>query len=527
MSDRLQWLLELQDRLSGPAEKIEKQLGRVRAQLKKLDIDAKTNALDKITDPLKKQRAELQLHRDKLLLSKGAMEKHGNASKWLGERLKAGREALRDWLLILDPVARGLHFVAERAAEMGKRIIAAVSFKQRSMIGLEAMFGGKGGDDVFERMERMAGQIGKPIEQVVGLARSLAAVGFKQADLEPMVRLIEDLDALDPGAGDKLASVLRGVKSTGFAGVGDVEALRGTMLSPDKFYEKYSRSMGGPGNRIAGKAALEQLGSVGSGIPPNLFTSMLLGGVLDLEGGKAGSASGRDTTQSLIDRVGIQIERMFGRLSKSGGVKAFSSVMLNLVKVFDPDSASGQRIFARLQDLSAVIGKTLEPLTGRDGLKRMEDFFTRLVALTKGAMPAVMQLGRGIEYLMKRFAPLDADKKADMAASLVDHPGLVPFESSRGVISREEMFGLPGGEALTAAMRQREEISREVFARDASPMSRANWGLRGAEVNVTVQVDARGASKDDAEHIAEKVKGSAIDAVTEALDRAATQQGAQ
>jgi hypothetical protein len=505
VSDRLQWVLSLGDRMSDPASKIDKQLGQVRAQLKKLDIAAKENALGKITDPLKKQRAELQLHRDKLMLSKSAMEKHGGAAKFLSERMKAGRESIRDWLLILDPLARGLHFVADRAMEMGKRVVAAVSFKQGSMIGLEAMFGGKGGNDVFERMARMAGQIGKPIEQVVGLARSLAAVGFKQQDLEPMVRLIEDLDALDPGAGDKLATVLRGVKSTGFAGVGDFESLRGTMLSPDKLYEQYSRMSGGPGNRIAGKALVEQLNSAGTGIPPNIFSSMLLGGVLDLEGGKAGSASGRggQKTQSLIDRVGIQIERMFGRLAGSKGVKAFGGVLENVIKLFNPDSKSGAKTQSALEKLSDALGKVLEPLTGPAGLKRMEDFFDSMAKKTEEVLPGL----KNIALLLGFFAGkgLDVVRGAGYLKDFgKDIVGMVTGDLSKGQESEATRRFLGGAFGSPPAARR--------AARD---------------VNVTVHVDARGASKDDADHIAEKMKGAAIDAVSDALDQAATQQGAQ
>src|SRR6266850_6689248 len=80
MADRLQWMLELDDRLSGPAARIERQLGRVRAELKAMDIAARTNALDKITDPLKRQRAELQLQRDRLLQSKSALDKTSESS---------------------------------------------------------------------------------------------------------------------------------------------------------------------------------------------------------------------------------------------------------------------------------------------------------------------------------------------------------------------------------------------------------------------------------------------------------------
>jgi hypothetical protein len=495
---RLDWVLSIQDKISGPAGKITRQLGELRIQLKKLDVAAKENALGKITDPLKKQRAELQLHRDKLLLSKAAMEKHGGAAHALGERLKGGREALRDWLLILDPIARGMHFVADRAMEMGKRIVSAVSFKQGAMIGLESLFGAKGGADVFERMALMASRIGKPIEHLVELARSLATVGFKQSDIEPMVRLIEDLDALDPGAGDKLAHVLEGVKSRGFATVGDVEAMRGTRISEDKIFAKL-----GNGNRIAGKAMLEQLNSAGTGIPPNLFAQMMLGEVLGLEGGRAGSSSAKagDTLQGLLLGIEDNVTRMFGRLSNSKGIRAFQSVLRNVRDIFDPDSKTGQKTFKRLNELSTAVGKMLEPLTGPEGKKRMEDFFDSLTRALESALPLLSLAGGYVEAMTGVLAGKHA-------------PGAPQSVGEELRQLKTMIFGSP----------LEDEIRKNVVAGEAGPRVR---GAAARAVHVTVQVDARGASKDDAEHIAEKVKGVAVDAVCDALDRCATQQGAQ
>jgi hypothetical protein len=503
MADRLQWMLELQDRLSGPAARMDRELGRVRSSLKALDIEARQNKLDKITDPLKRQRAELQLQRDKLMLSKAALDKAGGASRKAASDTGYFTRQLHDVLHIAQIVGGALERMGRVAAGVGRQISKAVSFREGSLIGLETMFG-SGGAGVFDRLAAMAGKIGKPIEQLVGLGRSLANVGVRESDIEPMVRLIEDLDAMDPGAGDKLAGVIKGIFGTGKMGAGDIEALRGTILKPEKLYEDIAQRMGAGRNRLAGKAILETEIGVGK----NIGVQTLLQSVLDLEGGRAGAKStkGGQTLESRISRVGIQIERMFSKLAGSKGVKAFEKVLDNLVDIFNPDSASGKHTLAALQHLSDVFAKFLEPLTGPDGKKRMEEFFDSLADKAEGVIGILGKLASLTDFLT--FGKKTSAHAGEISDALADR--MAQAQAEQAVEERR---------AAHVRMIQSLPGSR--------PMDSFNRGLAGAEVNVMVQVDARGASKDDAEHIAQKSKQAAIDAVTEALDKAATQKGAQ
>src|SRR6266403_677899 len=473
MADRLQWFLELQDRLSGPAARMERELGQVRAQLKAIDIQAKTNALAKITDPLKRQRAELQLHRDKLLLSKSAMDKTSESSTHFINNL-------HDILHIAQIVGGALERMGHIALDVGHRISRAVSFKQGSMIGLEAILG-KGASETFEKLEALAGKIGKPIEQVVNLGRTLANVGVKAGDLEPMVRLIEDLDAMDPGAGEKLAGVIRGIYSTGMMKTGDVEALRGTILKPEKIFEDVANRYGMGRNRFAGKAILDQEIGVGK----NIGVSTLLDQVLGLEGGKSGSASARggQTLESRLARVGTQIERMFSRLSGSRGVKAFEKVLDRLINIFDPDTKTGKAMFDRLNQLSDLFAKVLEPLTGPDGKKNMQEFFSSMASGVEAVLPGLAKL---VDLTGRFFGNIGALK--GLATDQVnDNPTAALTKEARDRILRNEATqrGRPGG----------------IF------------------VNLTQNIDAKGASKEDAEHIANKAAQKAKDALTDALER--------
>lgn len=503
MADRLQWSLELGDRLSGPAARMDRELARVRASLKALDIEARQNKLDKITDPLKRQRAELGLQRDKLLLSKAALDKVSGASRKAGSDTGFFVNQLHDVLHIAQIVGSALARMGRVAVGVGREISRAVSFREGSLIGLETMFG-SGGAGVFDRLAAMAGKIGKPIEQLVGLGRSLANVGVRESDIEPMVRLIEDLDAMDPGAGDKLAGVIKGIFGTGKMGAGDVEALRGTLLKPEKLYEDIAQRMGAGRNRLAGKAILETEIGVGK----NIGVQTLLDNVLALEGGKAGSKSGRSgqTLQSRLDRVGIQIERMFSKLAGSKGVKAFEKVLDNLIDIFNPDSKSGAAMFKRLNELSDVFAKVLEPLTGPNGKKAMEAFFDSMIDKVKTALGWLNKLAGVVDFLTF------GKKSQDALGGITD--------------AIDERLAVGNAERI-AEERRAEHVRMIQSLPGSRPLDAANRGLAGAEVNVTQTLHFHGMDKDDAEHIAALHKKAAVDAVTEALDKAATQRGAQ
>jgi hypothetical protein len=149
----------------------------------------------------------------------------------------------------------------------------------------------------------------------------------------------------------------------------------------------------------------------------------------------------------------------------------------------------------RLEELSDAIAKMLAPFTGGDGLRKLELFFAKLTALTKAAMPIVGGLASAFGKLV--------DVGVFLAGGLDVAAGGQPKSP----------------DALRAAM-------RNLFG--PAPWE-SQGGGKGATppIAVSVQVDARGASKDDAEHIAEKAKDAAVEAVTDALDRAAIQRGAQ
>ena len=142
-----------------------------------------------------------------------------------------------------------------------------------------------------------------------------------------------------------------------------------------------------------------------------------------------------------------------------------------------------QAMFDRLNQLSDVFARVLEPLTGADGKKRMQEFFSSMASGIEAVLPGLTKL---VDLTGRFFGNVGALK--GLATDQVnDNPTAALTKEARDRILRNEAAqrGRPGG----------------IF------------------VNLTQNIDAKGASKEDAEHIANTAAQKAKDALTDALER--------
>jgi hypothetical protein len=380
MPDRLQWTLNLDDRLSGPAARVERQLRQVRAELKALDIAAKEAKLDKIVDPMKRQRAELQLQRDKLLQAKDAFGKHTKA-------MHEGRDALRDWLIIGTLVGRALGWVASKAVQAAGAIRQAVGGRESAMLGLSTFLGGAAGG-VYGQMTGLAAATGRSAGQTLGWAQSLAMAGVGAGQIRGLTTRAAGLENIAPGSGEAFARVIAGGYSAGRVTAGDIEGLRGTALNPERIFEEISARYTGVRNRITG----QRIAAQPMGLRPEDFAA-LLSGEADRLGAVGKAYAGGATLEGRIRGVGTNVDRQFASLARSPGVAAVKDLLKNLEDIFDPGSKSGKRMHESLMALSTALGNALAPLTGTGGKRNMELFFEKLIDLAQKAVPIISALG--------------------------------------------------------------------------------------------------------------------------------------
>jgi len=499
MSSRLEWVLSLQDKLSGPGARIERQLSSVRASLKTLDIEARQNKLASLTDPLKRQRLELQLQRDKLLLSKSALDKAGGASRKAGSDTGFFVRQLHDVLHIAQIVGGALERMGGIAVNVGRGISQAVSFKQSNMVGLKTFLGaGSGG--VFEKMTAFAGRIGVAPEGLVETAKSLAMSGFPGANIERTVKRIADMNAIHAGSGDRVTGALANVFSSGIATGGDIEGLRGSGLNVERMFEDLSERLTGKRNRFVGKKLAD---ANPQGFGKFNFAQILQGEIDRLNGNDPGSKAlaAAQNPEAKTNNIFTQLKRMAGHLDKSSGLKALNGVLDNLTDLFNPSTTSGHKMVERLTQLSDVFAKFLAPLTGLDGKQRMMDFFTALAAGVEQVIPGMMTL-------------------ANFTAKLAG----LGLKSIQGF---EAIGNLHLGDTVLFPPSDDSGLSREAHDRVQRQRRADAQRNGGMTINVNQHVDARGASKDDADHIARESKKAAVEAITDALERAAQHSGAK
>lgn len=491
MSEKLEWLLDLQDRVSGPGARIERQLRQVRGELKSLNIEAQQNKLAKITDPLRKQRAELTLQRDKLLMARDAMKKHSEGHSMLTRAVTSSRAAIRDWLVIGDVLGRSFGFIGNKALEMGGAIRKAISFREGQMIGMGAAFGGSGGG-VLGRMLGIAGATGTHGEQTAEWGKALGLAGVKQQHVDAMVRRAAGLENIKMGAGGAFVGAIANVFSRGRAGAGDVDALAGAGLRPEAMYEAISERFSGVKNRIAGQMIAGQE----TGIGKNLFTRMALG-LADERGALTAARQGGQTTEGLVNRIETNLDAMFGKLAKSSGVVAFRNVLRNLGDIFNPKSEAGQRMMGVLDHFSAIMAKALEPLTGPEGKRNMEAFFTSLAAQVEKAIPGLLTLVKSAAFLGK-WGLL---KPAEGYGYASDGAALSGMTMDQLVAGNLNAVNDNPWAALTAEAKDRVRRG----GRTLGPYTGGTPYQQFSAPVVNITVHAPGATKDDAKTIADKV----------------------
>jgi hypothetical protein len=516
----LDWVFRLRDEVTRPAGSMEKQLRSVTMALKTLDLAAKQARLEKMADPLKKTRLELQIHRDKLLLSKRAIDEHGRSVKtWSDSLLKwAGS------LYILDVAARGFRLVARAAAEMGEQVRDAVETRQRGLFGLRTNLGSQAGGGLFGQLQAQARQYGRPPGEIVGLGAGFADVGATPDLARVLVAAVSDVRARTAGRVD-ISEQIRGILSSPIVGTGNVEAFRGAFPLK-RLWEALGKRMnmrpgdaeqmlnlhgiqGGPGSQL-----LAALQDTIAGLPG--------------QGGRIGSTATRFAASTLPGargRVQSAWEQLLGSADSAKGMRTIQDVMQNLAQTL-----GSKAMREGLRDLVDSVGKLIEPLQGSQGRQRMTEFFDLIVKLAKDAAGAmgvlaksfigILQIsgvGSDVLNILKGTPPKALSPETQALFSAFYKP---PVE-----LSPEAQLRISGSEARQAM------LSTLPGARS---MDAANMGLRGAErpvfnMNFHTQgsVDPGGIRKAVEREIASQQRDAGPTEINDAFEQLGVQSGAQ
>lgn len=389
-----EFMMKLNDMVSDPATRIARNLHEIDQQLRSIDLAAKHSSLGKMHPGIKKDIAALEFQRLKLQRSAADINDLGRISSSLATRFRHLRESTRDWLLILTPLAMGLKFVFNQAQQMAHAIVGPIRAVEQASMGLKTMFGNKIGDKLLQEMQELGPRIGRPIAELFQEATKFAVAGVPAEFIRPMVLALSDMSAMGKDIG-KLQYDLAATFSRPVADLNEMRRGLTGVIDESLVWKQLAKDIG------------VSVGNVNFMMSKNLISGQALGvAILEviqgLEGNKLGAKSFEraDTTLGgMIDRLEARMEKLFMGLADTPGFVTLKNAMKNLIDVLGSDATQKM-----MNDIGNTLGKMLEPLTGKEGKKNMEAFFSSMKTIITDLLPLLEGAAKFVGYLVNNGA---------------------------------------------------------------------------------------------------------------------------
>lgn len=388
--NKVKWILELQDRASGPARKVEGALvslnraqrfsGRSRAAMSGIERYARTQG-----------RATR------------ATETATNAMSDLGA-IGAGAVAG----IAVAAIAGAAH-VARLTYELGRSAVEAADWRNRLEGGFRVLlrgdqaFGGVTGG--FQRVSAYAQRFGLDIREVGRQMVQLTAAGFNQVEIPRVLQAAGDLGALEgPQAAERAITAIRQIRAKG---VLQMEELQGQLadagLNVGDVVNQLARSRGMRGTDRANSAAIRQL-ITGKRIDAQEGINAILQVIADRGGGRLGNvldtqSRGAEAAMNRLSNAWLLLRSNFAQSPAFGRIIDFIS---RIAASLDPASESSRRF-------SAQIDRLFTFLTGPLASVDLARVFTMLAnAIDFGARAFGAMLPLAIAFISGVAGPLRA-----------------------------------------------------------------------------------------------------------------------
>lgn len=568
MAGKIEWIFSLLDKTSGPASTIEKKLELLEKRLKGVDKAASTARTDTQKDRLEFRKFELGMQRDAL-----AARKAEQATGAFVMRLHAG-------LAVAGMVAgavRGIASAAVGAASTVGRLtysfaragVEAASFKETNSLAFRTLLGSQAAADrVMAASIKFARETPFESADVMGMYKSLLTSGFQEREIPVVLKAAGDLAALndfDKQVVDRVLLALRQIKGKGRLQGDELLQLAESGVPVGKVYERLAKIF----NTTSAEA--QKMMSAG-----RIDANTGIFAILDVlkstsSGGQLGSLMGSisDTVPGLFAQLRSRPTEYLMELDKSGGFSAFKGALKHLNAVLDAETDAGQRIASRIErTFNRVMKGLFGDLSGPDGAAQAEALVERVIG-TVDKLIAMLEVGgaavkgflggfadgAGLSKILESDAlngdidPSKLEAIADAFVSLGDAIGtvvgwmtkfvtLLSFEnlksSTSGTLLRLfDRYAEVKGQADTFqtevdAMNAKIEAYREQHGIPSpSPTATAATvaNANRASFTQTIQVDARGATAEDASAIATRVAHTSRESVEDLLERSALEAG--
>lgn len=372
---RLRWLMELLDRVSGPARRIVGSLGSV-----------------------------------------------SSALKAVGQNLANIKAGIDIFTGFAGSVLGAVKSVGSLAFEAGKFAIEVGSFKENSLIAFETLLGSKQqAKELFDWAVKFARSTPFETKDVVDISQRLLTAGFKfnpneegVSEISVISKAIGDLAALkgnDKQVMDRVTMALGQIKSKGRLQGEELMQLAEAGVPTAKVYELLGERMG---KTRAEVEKLQRAGKISS--DEGIFA--VVGALKETtSGGKLGTLMDKQskTITGLLSTVKSAGFDLLVDIDTTAGFKQAKGFFGNLAKALDPERAGGKAIKARLEKFfDDLLGFGFGSLSGEGGEEAISDFILKLIDLVDAGWSVIKRIfTSATESIMTHFRELgggDASK---------------------------------------------------------------------------------------------------------------------
>lgn len=360
------WTFEIEDRLTGQAQRMDAALSRMEA----------TSA-----------RLEKQL---------GGLEE---GAKRTGKGFGGFAMELHSVVDVGGRVLHVLEAVGEKVFEAGKwfaeAAIGAASFKETMLVSLSTILGsGAAAERVLHNITTMAAHLPVQTGQAMQASTALLLGGFREDQLTPLLLGMSDVGAMNPGRKDEaMHAFVKQIREMKSAGVSERHLM---YLSQEANIDK-----GQVLERIAKLYAkpVEEIEHHLKDVNPEDMVTAILQTITSQEKGPLGTLSNKlaTTVDGLMSTLKSRKLELFMDLDNSPAYASFRGFLSNLVKLTDTTSGFGLKLKGKIAEVFAEsFGFAFDSLSGEGGIGRLEELLERALGVGQVAFQGLKGVVEGL-----------------------------------------------------------------------------------------------------------------------------------
>jgi len=410
--EKLSWMFELLDKMSGPADKIAKSLKKLDPALK--TTGGQSSLFSRIIGGIGQTFGPK---------ASGAVLRFASAAFNLGGKLGILSPAFKalgsvgavagKGLLLAGTAMIGIGLAAATAVgglaiAGGRYVASALVFKEDSLTAFEAILGSKSAaDEVMAQATKFAAKTPFKTSEVVDMAKSLLTRGFKGNELDTLMKGVGDVGAL-LGA-EKMDSVINALgkmRANGKMTGETLQMLADAGINSQLVFASLGKQLG------KSKDEIEKLMAAGKITDAQGIKAAMDAIAKGLSGGELGGAMDKKskTLSGLLSTLESVPEELVFSANMSAAIEPIKKFIELITTAMSPDSANGKRVIAMLEEVGKAVGEIFGEMNGGDVagtfaaiLNVVEPLFKAFVAFGKGAFKGIVAVLTPIIKAFEKF----------------------------------------------------------------------------------------------------------------------------